>query len=146
MGRRRVVVLLGVSTHRGRIGAEQLRRAACEAGPAVGRRGLGLDQRLQVGASGQDRLDGAVVRRVVGKRALASRLQSDRAVAFGVAEHALGSPQPLDNAVAQQEGDEFNAARPHAGGLAHAPLTIALEVHCPGQVISHTSIGCLIAD
>jgi len=53
---------LGVSMQGARLGAEELGRAACEARPAIGRRGLGFDQRLQIGAAGQDRLDGAVVR------------------------------------------------------------------------------------
>ena len=98
-------VLLGVSMHRGRIGAEQLGRAACEAGPAVGRRGLGLDQWLQIGAGGQDRLDGAVVLLVVAGRTIAGRLQPQRAVALGASDDRLGSPQPLGDAVAQQQGD-----------------------------------------
>ena len=53
---------------RGRIGAEQIGRAAREAGPAVGRRGLRLSEGLPVGAGGQNRLDGAVVRAVVRQR------------------------------------------------------------------------------
>ena len=54
-----------------RLGGEQLGCAAREARPAIGRRGLWLNQRLQIGAGGQDRLDGAVVRRVVPERAIA---------------------------------------------------------------------------
>src|SRR5574338_273627 len=101
------------SVKRAAVVGEQTGGGAGKAGtPGVG---LGRDRGSggEVVAAGQDRLDGAVVRAVVGERTTASGLQAGRVVLGLQMEHALRGAQPLGNAIRQEPADEPGA------GLAH---------------------------
>ena len=107
--------------------AEQLRGAASEARAGVGRRGLRRRDGQLVGAGGQNRLDGAVVRAVVSERAGARGLQALRPLALAECDHALRGAQPLGDVVGKQPRHQLGALGTDRMGLTRAPLSVALE-------------------
>ena len=98
-------------------------RGATVTGVRVDGRGIAA----QIVATGEDGLDGAVVRRAMGQRPRAGGLEPCGRVLLGQTQHALGGPQLLEDAVGQQPGDELLAACPDAPGLLETPVAVVSE-------------------
>ncbi len=117
----------GPVNRRGFVG-EEIGGAADEAGPAgVGRAADRPRRGRQVVPSGEDSLDGAVVRAVVRQGPLAGHLEPLGAVLGLQVQHPLGGPQALGDAVREEPRDQSGAGRPDPGGLLQTPGAVMGE-------------------
>ncbi len=112
---------------RGFVG-EEIGGAADEAGPAgVGRAADRPRRGRQVVPSGEDSLDGAVVRAVVRQGPLAGHLEPLGAVLGLQVQHPLGGPQALGDAVREEPLDQPGTGRPDPDGLLQTPGAVMGE-------------------
>ena len=88
---------------------------------------IGGIQRLLVEASGEDRLDGAVIRACVKQRAGTCGLQACGAKPLAQPQYALGRAQALQDAVGQQPFDELGTRRANFACLLQAPRAVVRE-------------------
>src|SRR5690606_41266637 len=111
----------------------QRRGGAREAGTAG--IGLGGDRahRREVVTAGEDGLDGAVVRAVVGECALARGLEARGAVRVLERENALGGAQALADAVREQLPDQLRAGVSDLAGLLQTPAAVVREEALGGR-------------
>lgn len=124
------------SVKRGAVVFEQRRGGAREAGTAG--IGLGGDRahRGEVVTAGEDGLDGAVVRAVVGECALACGLEAHSAVLILERENALGGPQALTDVVMRDEALGGRRQMIRVQRTLEADMTVAIHRHrMPGAQI-----------
>lgn len=94
-------------------------------------------QRLLVERVDQDGLDGVVTIFADGVGAGTGGVEAGRAVALGQPQDALGSPEAIEGAIAEQGVDEVGAGLPDLGGLRPTPSRrLHEEVDFVGRQVS----------